>query len=153
MSYVVPCVITIVLCMILSVTIELIDAIYLVKQTKRNSRVVLDSYVIESAIDIYDSIKRGNNDQVSLDPEAYISSLSGFCTFEKNGRYLYHKDAKGVEDYWISIPQLTCTTETRLTLRIVYIIYIPLYFCGTQVSTAEVPVTVDSKYIEKFGEE
>ena len=150
MSYIAPCVLTIILCMILTVMIIFVNAVGIVKQTERNSRVVLDNYVITDAIEIYDSIKRGNDNNALIDSSSYTSALARFCTFEKSGSYLYHKDADGKEDYKISVPQMGYSVTKKLKLYTSYTVYIPIYFCGVKLTTAVVPVTVESKYIEKF---
>lgn len=150
MSYVTPCILTIILCMILAAVIIFANAVHIIRQTERNSRVVLDNYVITDAIVIYDSIKKGNDSNAFIDPASYTSALAEFCTFEKSGSFLYHKDANGNEDFRISVPQLGYTTDKRLKLYTSYTVYVPIYFFGVKITTAQVPITVESKYLEKF---
>lgn len=150
MSYIAPCVLTIIICMILTVMITFVNAVSIVKQTERNSRVVLDNYVITNAIEIYDDIKRGYDDDIYPASSSYISALTDFCTFERSGSYLYHIDGEGNEEFKISVPQMYCSEKRKLKLYITYTVYVPIYFCGVKVTTAAVPVTVESKYIEKF---
>lgn len=149
-GYISVCVLLIIVCMILSVFITFASAVNIVRQTERNSRVVLDNYVITNAIEIYDNIKRGYDDDVYPSPNSYVTALADFCTFERSGNYLYHIDDEGNEDFKISVPQMGCSEKRKLKMYINYTVYIPIYFCGVKVTTAAVPVTVESKYIEKF---
>ena len=65
-GYIDVCVLIIILCMILSVLTEAVAAVNVVKMTERNARVVLDNFVMVNAIEIFDSIKNGNDDTESL---------------------------------------------------------------------------------------
>ena len=58
-GYIFPCLMIIVVCMILSVLIFFATSVSLVRITEKNSRIVLDSYVMQNSIQIYHSIKQG----------------------------------------------------------------------------------------------
>ena len=62
-----PCVLIVIVCMILSVFVMFADAVNVTKQTERNSRVVLDNYVMQNSIAIYNSIKQGNDNNTDLE--------------------------------------------------------------------------------------
>ena len=149
-GYISVCVLLIIVCMILSVFITFASAVNIVKQTERNSRVVLDNLVMRGAIDTYQSIKKGNDENALIDSQEYIDELCEFCTFDKAALFLYHKDANGKDDFRISYPQVGYSVTKKLKLYASYTVYVPIYFCGIQVSTATIPITVESQYIEKF---
>ena len=149
-GYVFVCVIIMIICMVVSVFITLANSINVIKMTERNSRVVLDNLVMRGAIDVYDSIKNGNDNEATLEEEYYIDELCSFCTFERKGNFLYANDENGQEMFRLSIPKLRYIEENQLKICVSYDVSIPLYFCGIRVSTTTVPVTVESKYIEKF---
>ena len=149
-GYVSVCVLLIIVCMILSVFVTFASAVNVVKMTERNSRVVLDNLVMRGAIDTYQSIKKGNDENALIDSQEYIDELCEFCTFEKAAHFLYHKDANGKAEFRITYPQVGYSVTKKLKIYASYTVYIPVYFCGIQVSTAEIPITVESKYTEKF---
>ena len=149
-GYVSVCVLLIIVCMILSVFVTFASAVNVVKMTERNSRVVLDNLVMRGAIDVYDSIKRGNDENAIIDSQEYIDELCEFCTFDKAALFLYHKDANGKDEFRITYPQVGYSVAKKLKIYVSYTVYVPVYFCGIQVSTATIPITVESKYTEKF---
>ena len=149
-GYVSVCVLLIIVCMILSVFVTFASAVNVVKMTERNSRVVLDNLVMRGAIDTYQSIKKGNDENALIDSQEYIDELCEFCTFEKAAHFLYHKDANGKDEFRITSPQVGYSVTKKLKYYVSYTVYVPVYFCGIQVSTATIPITVESKYTEKF---
>lgn len=149
-GYVSVCVLLIIVCMILSVFVTFASAVNVVKMTERNSRVVLDNLVMRGAIDTYQSIKKGNDENAIIESQDYIDELCEFCTFEKAAHFLYHKDANGKDEFRITYPQVGYSVTKKLKYYVSYTVYVPVYFCGIQVSTATIPITVESKYTEKF---
>ena len=149
-GYISVCVLIIILCMILSVLTEAVAAVNVVKMTERNARVVLDNFVMVNAIEIFDSIKNGNDDTESIDAQEYIDALAEFCTFEKSGGYMYALDSEKNEMYRISVPTVGFEDMNKLKIYSSFTLYYPLYFFGVHVTTAQIPVTVISKYTEKF---
>lgn len=75
-GYVSTCVMIVVICMLLSVFVTFAVAVNTVKTVERNSRVVLDSFVMQNSIEIYDSIKQGNNETNEIDADEYREALS-----------------------------------------------------------------------------
>lgn len=150
-GYISVCVLLIVVCMLLSVFVTFANAINVVKMTERNSRVVLDNFVMQDAIEIFDSIKRGNSKNATIDRNAYTDKLLNFCTFVKNGNYLYAYDSKRQEIFKLSLPTMGYSDASGiLKLYVSYNVYVPLYFCGTKVTTATIPIKVYSKYTDKY---
>ena len=149
-GYVQVCVLIIVICMILSVFVTFASAVNVVRLTERNSKTVLESYLMKNSIEIYDSIKQGNNDADSLNANVYISDLADFCTFVKIGNYYYHKDESGRTEYYISKPTVGFTETGKLKLYVSYNLYIPIYFDNVRIKTAKIPITVKIDLNEKF---
>lgn len=149
-GYVFPCVMVVVLCMLTAVFIFFVTTASMVRVTKENSQTVLDSYIMKNSIEIYDSIKQGNDYTEAIDRDVYIDSLCSFCTLEKVGSYLYHYDGNGKLQYRITKPTITFRQENTLKIRLQYRIYIPIWFEGKIFRYAIVPVTVDSSFSEKF---
>ena len=149
-GYVKVCVLIIVICMILSVFVTFASAVNVVRLTERNSKTVLESYLMKNSIEIYDSIKQGNNDADSLNANVYISDLSDFCTFVKVGNYYYHRDENGRTEYYISKPTVGFTKTGKLRLYVSYNLYVPIYFDNVKISTAKIPITVKIDLEERY---
>lgn len=149
-GYVQVCVLVIVICMILSVFVMFASAVNVVRLMRRNSKTVLENYLMKDSIRIYNSIKQGTNDVDSLDANSFCTSLEKFCTFETSGKYLYHKDADGKTDYYISTPHLGFTEKGKLRLYVRYTLYVPIYFDSVKITTAEIPIEVDLDLDERF---
>ena len=149
-GYVQVCVLIIVICMILYVFVTFASAVNVVRLTERNSKAVLESYLMKNSIEIYDSIKQGNNDADSLNANVYISDLADFCTFVKVGNYYYHRDENGRTEYYISKPTVGFTETGKLRLYVSYNLYVPIYFDNVKISTAKIPITVKIDLEERY---
>ena len=149
-GYVQVCVLIIVICMILSVFVTFASAVNVVRLTERNSKTVLESYLMKNSIEIYDSIKQGNNDADSLNANVYITDLADFCTFVKVGNYYYHRDENGLTEYYISKPTVGFTQTGKLRLYVSYNLYVPIYFDNVKISTAKIPITVKIDLEERY---
>ena len=149
-GYVQVCVLIIVICMILSVFVTFASAVNVVRLTERNSKTVLESYLMKNSIEIYDSIKQGNSDADSLNANVYITDLADFCTFVKVGNYYYHRDENGRTEYYISKPTVGFTETGKLRLYVSYNLYVPIYFNNVKISTAKIPITVKIDLEERY---
>ena len=149
-GYVSTCVMIVVICMLLSVFVTFAVAVNTVKTVERNSRVVLDSFVMQNSIEIYDSIKKGNNETNEIDADEYREALSDFCTLVKSGSRYYNYDSDGETNFYISKPYVGFTEQNKLKIYASYRVYIPIRFAGVWVTTAVVPITVESKFNERF---
>lgn len=149
-GYILPCVIIVAVCIFMSVFLTFATSVSVIKQTKRNSRVVLDNYVMTDSIAIYNAIKQGSDKDESLNAAKYRTSLADFCTFVQSGSYYYNYDDDGNTQYWISAPTLSFVKDKSLKIQTDYTIYVPIYFAGVKVGTATVPVSIKSKLTEKW---
>ena len=149
-GYITICIAVVILCMLISIFVTFASAVNIVRQTERNSRVVLDSYVMKNSIIIYNSIKQGNDVTVSLDTAEYISDFSSFNSLDFRGNMLYSYDEDGNEQYRLTKPMITFLQGNHLKIQAQYTISIPIYFAGIKVTEAVVPLTVVSRFDEKF---
>ena len=136
--------------MMLAIFITFVSAVNIVRQTKRNSRVVLDNYVMQNSIEIYDEIQNGTTDLAELDSDRYADALASFCTFEKSGVYMYSLDSEGNTQYRITKPILSYTTDNKLMLKVDFNVIIPIDFAGIHINDAVVPVSITSEFKSKF---
>ena len=97
-----------------------------------------------------DSIKQGNNETNEIDADEYREALSDFCTLVKSGSRYYNYDSDGETNFYISKPYVGFTEQNKLKIYASYRVYIPIRFAGVWVTTAVVPITVESKFNEKF---
>ena len=88
-GYIGTCVMILILCMILSIFIEFVATVNVIRISERNARIVLDSFVMENSIEIYDSIKTGTDFTEVVDVEQYISKYSEYNSLDFNGNMLY----------------------------------------------------------------
>ncbi len=149
-GYITICAAVVIVCMILSVFVTFASAVNIIRQTERNSRVVLDSYVMTNSIAIYDAIKQGDDYTGTLDADGYISEFSSFNSLDFRKNLLYCCDENGVEQYRLTKPTLSFVQDHHLKIQVKYNILIPLYFAGVKVTEVNVPITVVSRFDEKF---
>ena len=149
-GYVQVCVLIIVICMILSVFVTFASAVNVVRLVERNSKTVMESFVIENSIEIYNSIKQGNDAVSDIKTNVYVSELTNFCTLEKRGSLLYNYDEDGNTDYYITTPVLTVSNDNKLKLIAQYTLYIPIYFDSVRISTVQVPIKIKVDLDERF---
>ena len=89
-GYVQVSVLILLLCLVLSVFLTLVYAVNIVRLTERNSKTVLESYVLENSIAIYNSIKQGDNTSKAVDATAYTDMLISFSSLTARKSFLYH---------------------------------------------------------------
>ena len=150
-GYVLTAVLIIVFCMILSSLVTLVNAYNTVKLIKRNTVTVLNGYIMTNAVDIYDSIKQGNDSINGLDGDEYVNRLRKFASLKlAAGNKLAKKDGTGKILFEITRPQIGFITDKRLKVQVSYTVYLPIYFGGMKIGTAEVPVKVNAALTEKY---
>ena len=149
-SYVPVCVLILVIVMIFSGMFVYASAVSLIDTSRENCKVVLDSFVTQNATRIYDSIKQGNDYTEVIDAEEFRTSLKSFCTLEIENGMLYSYDTDGKELYRITEPILSFRNENELELVVNYTVSIPIWFAGTQFTSANIPIEVTSILTQKF---
>ena len=149
-GYIQACVMILILCMIIGACLTFVSTANTIRIVERNARIVLDSFVMENSILIYDSIKNGNDFTEAVDTAEYHEKLADYNDLTASGNYLYRMNEKADWDYRISKPYLTMTESNTLKIAAHYTITIPLYFAGVKVTSVSVPITVESKWTDKF---
>lgn len=149
-GYFQACVMILILCMLIAVCLTFVTTVNTIRVVERNVRIVLDSFVMENSIIIYDSIKNGHDFTEAVDVSQFRIKLAEYNDLAQSGRYYYHYDTDGHLDYQISAPYLSMTQTNSLKIAANYTITIPLYFAGVKVTQVSIPVTVESKWTDKF---
>ena len=149
-GYIQACVMILILCMLIAVCLTFVTTVNTIRVVERNARIVLDSFVMENSIIIYDSIKNGHDFTEAVDVSQFRIKLADYNDLIKSGAYYYHYDPDGDLDYRISTPYLSMTQTNSLKIAASYTITIPIYFAGIQVTQVSIPVTIESKWTDKF---
>lgn len=149
-GYITICAAVVILCMLISIFVTFVSAVNIIRQTERNSRVVLDSYVMTNSIAIYDAIKQGGDYTGALDADEYISEFSFFNSLDFRGNLMYYSDENGNDLYRLTKPTISFVKDHHLKIQVKYTITIPMYFAGVKVTEVSVPITVLSRFDEKF---
>ena len=151
-GYIQACVMILLLCMLIAVCLTFVTTVNTIRVVERNARIVLDSFVMENSIIIYDSIKNGHDFTEAVDVSQFRIKLADYNDLTKSGAYYYHydPDGDGDLDYCITTPVLSMTQTNSLKIAADYTITIPLYFAGMHISTVSVPITVESRLTNKF---
>ena len=149
-GYIQACVMILILCLLIAVYLTFATTVNTIRVVECNVRIVLDSFVMENSIIIYDSIKNGHDFTEAVDVSRFQAKLADYNNLMKSGAYYYHYDPDRDLDYRITTPVLSMTQTNSLKIAADYTITIPLYFAGMQISTVSVPITVESRLTNKF---
>lgn len=144
------CVYIIIFVSLLALIFTYTSAISKVNIMRENTKVVLDSFVTENSVEIYQSIKQGNDYTEVIKEDDFCTSFIEFCTLEMRGDKLYSINEDGTEKYHLTIPTVSFRRENELELTVNYTISVPLSFAGLSFTTASIPIEVTSILTEKF---
>lgn len=149
-AYPIICVYILIFVALLTFIITYTSAISKVTIMRENTKVVLDSFVAENSVEIYQSIKQGNDYTEAINEGDFRTALVRFCTLEKQGDKLYSISEDGTEKFNLTNPLISFRKENELELVVNYTISVPLRFAGISFTTASIPIEVTSILTEKF---
>lgn len=149
-GYIMICVLILIISMFIAVFLSFTSAVGIIKQTKRNSRIVLDNYIMQTAVENYDSIKNGSDYTEYLDNDTYIYNFSCFNSLDFYENRMYCYGADGETDYYLTKPIMQFIEEKTMKVSVEYTVCIPLRFMGIKITTVSVPVKIVSKLSQKF---
>ncbi len=149
-GYVSVCLIVILLSAILTTILTYSASVAKVNVMIENSKVVLDSFVTQNSVEIYQSIKQGNDYTEVINEDEYRTALIDFCILEENGDKLYSINEDGTERFNISNPVITFREEKELKLVTSYTLSFPLSFAGISFNNVSIPIEISSILTEKF---
>jgi len=144
MSYITPCVITIVITMILSIVLFYTQCMTIIQTTISNTERVLDSFIMKNSIEIYQSIKQGHDFTETFDENYYISQTSAELSLDLKTNRLYNYNDDGSLLYSMTNPKVTFKTDKELKLNANYTLTIPVRFAGKYIFNLNIPITVTS---------
>lgn len=143
-SYVQVCVIVLVLVMILAAVLFYASSMTIVQQSKENTALVLDSYVMKNSIDIYLYIKQGNDYNRKIDQKYFISQYLSRFSLDSSNNMLYSVGEDGETIYKMTVPQVSYVVDKTLNLKAAYDLMIPVRFAGQTITWMTIPMEVKS---------
>ena len=154
-SYVKAAVLVMAFAMLAAVVMFYVNTMALIRYTRNNIEIVLDSFLVKNSIAIYDSIKQGNSDTVrrelveNTDFDTMFANQFGACVVEGDSIVKYEEGGGTKETYRITMPEVSLT-DSNLKLKADYVIRVPVTFAGVTLFTLDTPITVESNYVAKF---
>lgn len=141
-SYVSVCVVVLVIVMILSAVIFYASSMTIVQNSKKDTALALDSFVMQNSVAIYNSIKQGNDYTRKIDNKAFLSAYRSKLSLESSGEYLCSRNENGEIVYKLTAPVVSFAAENTLKLQVNYQLLIPVDFAGETLFWMTVPVEV-----------
>jgi len=137
-------------CMIFSVVFTYISLMITVSKTREDTQRVMDSFIIENAEVIYNSVKNGNNTTLSNSYNNRFRELvAAELGLSRSGSTLWNENSRRQIMFHYNNPITTNIRNGVLELQTRYEIAIPVNFAGRRVMTVRVPITVRSLYVLK----
>ena len=149
-GYVYPCVMIVIICFILSVLICFICTVSMIRNIKENCKSVFDSYITKQSIEVYNSVKQGNDDISYLDQEEFLTDFCRFCTLESKSGLLYNYDSERNLNYYMTTPYISFVEASSLKMKVTFTLYVPIRFNGAWITTAVIPVEIKSSFMERY---
>ena len=146
-GYITSAFITLFVCLLILLLMTFWSAVANVQSFKGSARNVLDTYVGETSVGIFDGLKNSDDRVFSFNSSAYNEKLIEFCGLTEDGGTLkkYNPDLL----YTVSVPTLSVDTA-ELNIKMECTVTVPLYFCGIKISDAVADVSINSFYEDIF---
>jgi len=136
--------------MIFSAVFTYVSLMITVTKTREDTQRVMDSFIIENAEMIFNSVKNGNHSTLS---NTYTTRFRELVRTElgltQSGTNLYSEGANSNVMFRYNNPITTTIRNGVLELQTSYEIVIPVTFAGKTVTNVRVPITVRSLYVLK----
>lgn len=143
-GYISVCVITVAVCMLLSVTLSFISAVNAVRVSKRQVRQTLDVYITLQSIEIYNGVKSYSELVNGLDEEAFTEALCDYAELQNNGERLTGSG------YELKNMRFRFRETDRLNYTVEYTLKTPVSFGNINITYAEVSVKLSGAFYYKF---
>ena len=141
-------VLILVISMLFSVTLAYASLLSVISATKEDTQRVLDSFLIENATQIYDSVRQGSNRTAMREYTAqFEQEICVELGLEKSGNLLY---TKGKEIIYCYANLLTTNLKNdTLELKADFELILPVRFAGREWTQLHIPLEVRSLYMLK----
>ena len=138
-------------CIAIALFISFVTTVNIIHISKQNTIKVIDSYVTLKSIEEYESLRVGEDYTEQLDNEAFKEQFRKYNNLTQNDDMLIANNEAGKEIYRISDLELSFIEEKTLKLQAHYVITVPVTFGEFNIFEANVPITIKSKYVNKFS--
>lgn len=146
MTHVKSAVIVLILSMLLSVLLTYAGMVTILQTARDNTKLALDSFVTHNSIQIYDSLKQGNEETDILEENVFENEIFSLFSLDIQGDTLYSVDEKGNISYYMTIPNVDFAYANTLKLTASYTVTIPVRFAGKEITDLRIPQTVTAYY-------
>ena len=150
MSHVKTAVLVLVMAMVFSAVFLYASIMTIVQASRDQTQRVLDDFIMHNSIEIYDSLKNGDDLSEELDEFFYKSEIFFAFSLDIVGDALYSVDEEGGIQYVISNPHVDYEVQNTLKLNASYDLSIPIRFAGIHLFDLKMPITVKAYYVLKF---
>lgn len=147
-SYILVCVIILVVCSLLAVGIYYASVFHLVRQEKERNSVILDSVVTKYATENYDALKQGVAFKNIIDRQTLVNRSYTELGFN-NATTLTLKKTNGKTEYTVTRPVVTATLGNTFGVEVSYSIKIPFELFGKKFTDITVPIRIESRFTQK----
>lgn len=137
-----------VLCMLLSIILTYATLMIQTQTAQNNTQRVLDSFVTDNSVAIYNSLKNGHDTTKSLDGDYFIATLSNEMALDFDGSTLYFMTADNEEMYRMTKLRVNYEIDRKnhLKLQATYNIVFPVFFAGNKITDLSIAQKVVAYY-------
>lgn len=149
-GYVRTCLMILIFCVTIAVFMSFVTAVETVRISKRNTYKVIDGYVTQCSIEAFNSIKVGTDYIENFEFDEFKDYFAEYNGLQESGGVLIAKTDSGHEKYTVTDLNVLFIQENSIKLQVNYTLKIPIKFGNIAITTATVPISINSKLHEKF---
>ena len=138
-------------CIVIGIIMSLLTAVNIARISKRNTYKVIDGFVTLNSIEIFNSIKSGHDYTTVIDKDSFREYFCQYNDLTDGGATLTAYTADGDIKYTIKNLDISFIKKNSLKLQVDYTLEIPLSFGDFTMFKSTVPITVKSRYTNKFS--
>jgi len=149
-AYVKAAVLILVICMVFSAVLTYASLMSMAAKTKEDTQRVLDSFIIENAEEIYNSVKNGNHQATAAYSERLRVKLAEELGLSRTGNTLRHQDSNSAILFSYDNSLTSQITGGVLELKTNFDLVFPIEFAGQRLTDLRIPMEVKSLYVVKY---
>ena len=126
-------------------TFEYFRVLETANQIKSKTQSTLDSFTMQTAREIYDSVKQGSVTANSINSDSFLLLLKNALSANGSGNS-FANSYDGATRFALNNCQVAYSISSTLNIRCTYSLQIPTYLFGNQIFAPEIPVQLHSDY-------
>ena len=142
-SYVLVCAIVLIVSMMIFVGLQYSSVLMKIDRHRSETRLKLESCVMQSAIDNYDALKQGIVYYDYIDTDRLVEDAYSSLGFSWNTEYIEDNGCK------MSRPDIVATEEGGYGISVSYELTVPFEFLDRTVTEITVPLEIRAEYKER----